>query len=151
MDQIQARVPVSWQYTWRKHRSLSDLAGTWSAELSLVPWWCSSHKAGPVCVSSPQLPESHLNKWLCGTEGWWWCLSLLCYVGTVMGGCVGRSRMDAQGSARSSTRSKKRGGKRLFLPVSMGLYWETISSAECRYPEGWAKWDCSHAFFSLHL
>ncbi|XP_028459504.1 ubiquitin domain-containing protein 1a isoform X1 [Perca flavescens] len=29
--------------------------------------------------------------------------------GTVMGGCVGRSRMDGQGSARSSTRTKKRG------------------------------------------
>ncbi|XP_033469989.2 ubiquitin domain-containing protein 1a isoform X1 [Epinephelus lanceolatus] len=31
--------------------------------------------------------------------------------GTVMGGCVGRSRMDGQGSARSSTRIKKRGGR----------------------------------------
>ncbi|XP_005743936.1 ubiquitin domain-containing protein 1a isoform X1 [Pundamilia nyererei] len=31
--------------------------------------------------------------------------------GTVMGGCVGRSRMDGQGSARNSTRSKKRGGR----------------------------------------
>lgn len=32
-----------------------------------------------------------------------------------MGGCVGRSRMDGQGSARNSTRSKKRGGKKLDI------------------------------------
>ncbi|XP_047206736.1 ubiquitin domain-containing protein 1a isoform X1 [Girardinichthys multiradiatus] len=31
--------------------------------------------------------------------------------GTVMGGCVGRSRMDGQGSAHGSTRSKKRGAR----------------------------------------
>lgn len=39
--------------------------------------------------------------------------SLVWNEGTVMGGCVGRSRMDGRGSAQSSTRSKKRGGKKV--------------------------------------
>lgn len=81
----------------------------------------------------------------------WWCLSLVCNVGTVMGGCVGRSRMDAQGSARSSTRSKKRGGKRLFLPDSINLFWEPSCGNECRYPEGWTKWDSPHVLFFFFL
>lgn len=75
LDEVQARVPVSWQYTWRKHRSLSDLAGTWSTELSLVPWWCCSHKAQPVC--SPPRPAPHFGStddvcpW-CAMQVRWW-------------------------------------------------------------------------------
>ncbi|GLD60268.1 ubiquitin domain-containing protein 1-like isoform X1 [Lates japonicus] len=41
--------------------------------------------------------------------------------GTVMGGCVGRSRTDGQGSARSSTRSKKRGVRQPVKVLAMHL------------------------------
>ena len=34
-------------------------------------------------------------------------------LGSVVGGCVGRNRVDGQGTTRDITRSKKRGGKKL--------------------------------------
>ncbi|XP_010781017.1 ubiquitin domain-containing protein 1 [Notothenia coriiceps] len=67
--------------------------------------------------------------------------------GTVMGGCVGRSRMDGQGSARSSTRSKKRGGRNEPLKKERPKW-------KCEYPmtEGQLRskrdefWDTAPAF-----
>ncbi|KAI4812257.1 hypothetical protein KUCAC02_023659 [Chaenocephalus aceratus] len=67
--------------------------------------------------------------------------------GTVMGGCVGRNRMDGQGSARSSTRSKKRGGRNEPLKKERPKW-------KCEYPmtEGQLRskrdefWDTAPAF-----
>ncbi|MEQ2243641.1 hypothetical protein ILYODFUR_008931 [Ilyodon furcidens] len=50
--------------------------------------------------------------------------------GTVMGGCVGRSRMDGQGSARGSTRSKKRGeGFKQEKVVAFLRNWGSVTTA----------------------
>lgn len=90
--------------------------GTWSAELSLFPDDACRIRHYKIVFILSCLLKHILNleafcASVCSTD--WRSVSLVCNVGTVMGGCVGRSRMDAQGSARSSTRSKKRGGKRL--------------------------------------
>lgn len=84
------------------------------------------------------------------SKGWWW-LSLVCNVGTVMGGCVGRSGMDAQGSARSSTRSKKRGGERLFLSDNINLFCEPSCGNERCYPDDWTKLDSPQCPLFLSL